>query len=111
LKLDYRKLEGISPKGFSTEREYIDALLKNDIDSRDFTINSMYLSVSEIDFSKSMIENKDRIIDLKGGRKDLANKVLNETSRERTFTDPTRYIRCIRFKNKYGFEYGEWVKQ
>ena len=70
--------------------------LSMDWKRRDFTVNSMYQSISE-----------DKILDLSGrGSKDLENKIIRTTSDPQVIfdDDPLRVLRCIRFSAKLGWK-------
>ena len=70
--------------------------LSKDWKRRDFTVNSMYQSISE-----------DKILDLSGrGLKDLENKIIRTTSDPQVIfdDDPLRVLRCIRFSAKLGWK-------
>ncbi|MCX7908426.1 MAG: CCA tRNA nucleotidyltransferase [Ignavibacteria bacterium] len=72
--------------------------LEDDLRRRDFTINSMAVSLKE--------ENFGKLIDLFDGYKDLQNKILRTPLDPRaTFDDdPLRMMRAIRFAAQLGFE-------
>ncbi len=65
--------------------------IEDDAYRRDFTINSLYLDIRNME-----------VIDFVGGYEDLQNKVLNSIgdSTKRFREDPIRIIRAIRFKSK-----------
>ena len=70
--------------------------LSMDWKRRDFTVNSMYQSISE-----------DKILDLSGrGLEDLENKIIRTTSDPQVIfdDDPLRVLRCIRFSAKLGWK-------
>jgi tRNA nucleotidyltransferase (CCA-adding enzyme) len=69
--------------------------LKDDLYRRDFTINAMAVSLKERDFGS--------IVDYFGGKQDLDSgkiRILHDLS---FIDDPTRLIRAVRFKERYGF--------
>lgn len=67
--------------------------IEDDAFRRDFTINSLYLNLKNME-----------IIDFVGGFKDLRNKILRSIgdSGQRFREDPVRILRAIRFKSKLG---------
>lgn len=73
--------------------------LENDVKRRDFTINTIYVSLS--------CENKYEIIDFYGGCNDIAEKkikILHDKSFE---DDPSRIIRALKFKKRFDFDFEE----
>jgi len=69
--------------------------LKEDLSRRDFTINAMAFSLSE---------GSQKLIDIFGGKDDLAAgkiRVLHDLSFK---DDPTRILRAIRFQQRYNFK-------
>lgn len=71
-------------------------LLEEDLFRRDFTINAMALSI--------VPGRAEELIDLFGGRRDLATgriRVLHDLSFK---DDPTRVLRAIRFKERFDFK-------
>lgn len=69
--------------------------LKDDLFRRDFTINSMALSVNNKNFGQ--------LIDLFGGRDDLAGGKIRVLHGLSFIDDPTRVLRAIRFEKRYDF--------
>ncbi|MDD5408573.1 MAG: CCA tRNA nucleotidyltransferase [Candidatus Omnitrophica bacterium] len=70
--------------------------LKEDLFRRDFTINAMAFSLSE---------GSQKLIDIFGGKDDLAAgkiRVLHDLSFK---DDPTRILRAIRFQQRYNFKF------
>ena len=67
--------------------------IKNDLVRRDFTINAMAYN------------QKEGIIDLYNGQKDIENKVINfvRNAEERIIEDPLRTLRAFRFMSKLNF--------
>ena len=65
--------------------------IEDDAFRRDFTINSLYLDIKQME-----------VIDFVGGYKDLRNKKLRSIgdSSERFREDPVRILRALRFKSK-----------
>lgn len=69
--------------------------LKNDLSRRDFTINAMAASINGKDFG--------RLIDLFGGRRDLAKGIIRLMHDKSFIDDPTRIFRAVRFESRPGF--------
>ena len=87
---------GIGYRGFVFYSEP-DVSLQDDLKRRDLTINAMAL------------DEKDRLIDPWGGKKDLDARILRHTS-EAFKEDPLRILRCARFVAKFhssGFSVAE----
>lgn len=88
------------PDKFSRQRNVVFASLKDDIDRRDFTINSLLLDLTT-----------NNIIDLVGGINDIKNRIIrcnsNVNPEEIFSADPLRILRGIRFSVKYGFQIEE----
>ncbi len=72
------------------------ASLKEDILRRDFTINTLALSLNGKDFG--------RLIDLVGGEEDLRNGVIRILHPLSFVEDPVRILRALRFAGRFGFE-------
>lgn len=70
--------------------------LMKDVKRRDFTVNSLYKSVSS-----------GEILDFVGGLKDLQEKKLRILHNESFIDDPTRIIRALKFAARFGFELEE----
>ena len=71
--------------------------LHEDLSRRDFTINTLALGLAG--------KNKNRIIDLFSGRKDLSLKKLEVLHDASFIDDPTRILRAIRFIARYGLTF------
>lgn len=88
------------PDKFSRQRNVVFASLKDDIDRRDFTVNSLLLDLTT-----------NNIIDLVGGINDIKNGIIrcnsNVNPEEIFSADPLRILRGIRFSVKYGFQIEE----
>ena len=69
--------------------------LKDDVLRRDFTINSIALSLNKSDFLK--------LIDYTGGIEDLKNKKIRVLHDNSFYDDPSRIIRGLKFSQRYGF--------
>ncbi len=71
------------------------APLKEDLFRRDFTANSMAISINPDSFGE--------LVDFFGGREDLREKKLRALHSRSFIDDPTRIFRAIRFEQRYGF--------
>ncbi len=80
-------------KGHLPQVETLGVSLSEDVKRRDFTINSLY---------KSVISGK--IIDLVGGIEDLKHKKLRILHDQSFVDDPTRIIRALKFRMRFGFD-------
>lgn len=71
--------------------------IRNDLARRDFTINAMAYN------------QKEGIIDLYNGQKDIENKVINfiGNAEERIIEDPLRVLRAFRFMSRLNFSLSE----
>ena len=71
--------------------------IKNDLARRDFTINAMAYN------------QKEGIIDLYNGQRDVENKVINfvRNAEERIIEDPLRVLRAFRFMSRLKFSLSE----
>ena len=67
--------------------------LEQDLRSRDFTINAMAAEVNSL----------EKIIDLFGGKQDIAGKVLRACSQKSFIDDPVRVLRALRLSQELGF--------
>ena len=70
--------------------------LKEDILRRDFSVNSLAMSLSPNNFGE--------LIDYTNGLEDIENKKLRVLHEKSFIDDPTRIIRGLRFIHKLGFE-------
>lgn len=79
--------------------------IEKDVLRRDFTINSLYcelkLDNNEIFYS---------LIDLIGGIKDIEDKTLKALHNKSYADDPTRIIRGLGFKYRFGFDFSKHDK-
>ncbi len=75
--------------------------LRQDVAHREFTINGMYLPINAAD--------RNEIIDMVGGKKDLANKkiVAIRDAEDRITEHPTRIMRAISIAARTGFSIDE----
>ncbi len=69
--------------------------LRADAFRRDFTINALYLRITEDGFSQ--------LIDYVGGVSDLRKRIIRIIKKESFWEDPTRIIRAIRYEQRFGF--------
>ncbi len=101
----------VYPDGFhldfaTTRREFYEepaalpkveqASLKEDLVRRDFTINTLAISLNSSDFGQ--------VFDYFQGYKDLMNGIIRVLHPFSFIEDPTRILRAVRFEQKYGFE-------
>jgi tRNA nucleotidyltransferase (CCA-adding enzyme) len=70
--------------------------IKQDLSRRDFTINTMAVSLNE--------ENFGEILDYFGGREDLKNRKIKVLHKMSFIEDPTRIFRAVRFEKRLGFK-------
>ena len=70
--------------------------IKNDIQRRDFTINSICINLSPKEFGE--------IYDQQNGIKDIKNKTIRIIHNESFLDDPTRIFRAIRFSKRLNFK-------
>ncbi|MBN1299257.1 MAG: CBS domain-containing protein, partial [Actinobacteria bacterium] len=70
--------------------------ISQDLARRDFTINTLAMSLNKADFA--------RIIDYFGGKKDLAEKRIKVLHKLSFIEDPTRIFRAVRFEQRLGFK-------
>jgi poly(A) polymerase len=78
--------------------------LEEDLCNRDFTINSIALDMAN-----------NKIIDVKGGKDDLENKIIRHNCDNVFNSDPIRMLRAVRMSAQLGFsickETRELIKQ
>ncbi len=70
--------------------------IKQDLSRRDFTINTMAVSLNKKNFGE--------ILDFFGGREDLKNKAIKVLHKMSFIDDPTRIFRAVRFEKRLGFK-------
>lgn len=70
--------------------------IKQDLSRRDFTINTMAVSLNK--------ENFGEILDYFGGREDLKNRKIKVLHKMSFIEDPTRIFRAVRFEKRLGFK-------
>lgn len=91
--------ESYPKKGHLPHVDEIGCPLEKDVLRRDFTINSLAMSLNKDDFAN--------LIDYTGGFEDLKNgkiKILHDLS---FVDDPTRIIRALKFSVRLGFDLDE----
>ncbi len=74
--------------------------LKEDVLRRDFTINALAKNTET-----------GKIIDYVGGQNDIKNKLIRVLHNESFIDDPTRIIRALKFRVRFGFELEVTTKQ
>lgn len=74
--------------------------LKEDVLRRDFTVNAL-----------AMNTKTGEIVDYVGGQEDLKNKILRVLHDESFIDDPTRIIRGLKFRVRFGFELEEHTRK
>ena len=76
--------------------------IQEDVLRRDFTVNSLYCKLKVVND-----EVKYELIDLVDGVKDIKNKTLRVLHAKSYIDDPTRILRGVGFKYRFGFEFSE----
>ena len=76
--------------------------IERDVKRRDFTVNALY---SEI----TLVDNKlnYKLIDLTDGVSDIKNKILRVLHKKSYRDDPTRILRGLNFKYRFGFDFSD----
>ena len=72
-----------------------EANIKQDLYRRDFTINSMAISLNRLNYGD--------LIDYFGGRRDLKRKRIKIMHKLSIVEDPTRIFRAVRFEQRFSF--------
>lgn len=90
------RTERYDKKGHLPQVEKIGCSLEEDVTRRDFTINSLYKSVST-----------GEIFDFTGGLEDIKNKKIRVLHDKSFVDDPTRIIRALKFSHRFGFDLEE----
>ena len=93
------RAEKYDKKGHLPVITKIGCSLKEDVMRRDFTINAMAMNTAT-----------GEIIDYTGGQEDLKNKVLRVLHDGSFIDDPTRIIRGLKFRVRFGFELEEHTR-
>jgi len=75
------------------------ASIRHDLYRRDFTINTLSLSLNRKSFGE--------VIDFFGGQRDLKDKAVRVLHNLSFVEDPTRVFRAVRFEQRYGFHIGK----
>ncbi len=70
--------------------------IKQDLSRRDFTINTMAVSLNKKNFGE--------LLDFFGGKEDLRNKKIKVLHKMSFIEDPTRIFRAVRFEKRLGFK-------
>lgn len=83
-------------KGHLPQIEKIGCSLEKDVIRRDFTINSLAISLNKSDFAN--------LIDYVGGYEDLKAKKVRILHENSFIDDPTRIIRALRYSTQLGFK-------
>jgi len=73
--------------------------IKKDLGRRDFTINTLALSLGPDTFGT--------LIDYFGATRDLKDKTIRTLHNLSFVEDPTRVFRAIKFANRFGFKIGK----
>ena len=73
--------------------------LKLDLHRRDFTINTLAISLNKNNFGQ--------LIDFFGGQRDIKDKTIRVLHSLSFVEDPTRVFRAIRFEHRFGFQIGK----
>jgi tRNA nucleotidyltransferase (CCA-adding enzyme) len=107
LKIGNLKVEFATARRESYERsgaypKIEPASLKEDIFRRDFTINTMAISINPEDF--------EILIDYLGGLEDLKKGIIRVLHPASFIEDPVRILRALRFAGRFGFELSKGTK-
>ena len=86
--------------GSLPEVKNIGVLIKDDVKRRDFTINSLYI---EIKYKNDSLDFE--LIDLVKGIDDINKKTLRVLHEKSYQDDPTRILRGLDFKYRFGFDF------
>ncbi len=93
------RAEVYAKKGHLPVVTKIGCSLKEDVMRRDFTVNALAMNIST-----------GEIVDYVGGQEDLKNKLLRVLHDESFIDDPTRIIRALKFRVRFGFELEEHTR-
>ncbi len=72
--------------------------IEDDLKSRDFTINSIAVGLSNLFGGKEL-----NLIDPTGGIKDIEKRVIRSYDKKAIDDDPVRMLRAVRFESRLGF--------
>ncbi|RKD28844.1 CCA tRNA nucleotidyltransferase [Thermohalobacter berrensis] len=75
--------------------------IQEDLKKRDFTINSLAIDIMNIEDNRI---NKDNILDVTGGLKDIENKIIRHVNTSTFLEDPIRMLRAVRFMSQFEFD-------
>lgn len=102
IEIEGQKIDFASTRGESYPRAghlpHVDEIgcpLKKDVLRRDFTVNSLAMSLNQ--------ENFAQLIDYVGGFEDLKNKTIKILHDKSFIDDPTRIIRALKYSTRLGF--------
>lgn len=73
--------------------------LKLDLHRRDFTINTLAISLNKNNFGQ--------MIDFFGGQRDIKERTIRVLHSLSFVEDPTRVFRAVRFEHRFGFQIGK----
>jgi len=90
-RIDVLEDKSLGHKGIKAQFDK-DITIENDLERRDFTINSIALSLN------------GKIIDPFNGLEDLENKLIRATSDKAFTEDPLRMLRAIQFSSRFNFD-------
>lgn len=93
------RCESYPQKGHLPGVNEIGCPLEKDVLRRDFSVNSLALSLNQDSFAD--------LIDYVGGYEDLKAKIIRVLHDKSFIDDPTRIIRALRYSQKLGFEFDE----
>lgn len=96
-KIDFAstRSESYPKKGHLPHVDEIGCSLEKDMSRRDFTVNSLAMSLNQ--------ENFAQLIDYVGGFEDLKNKTIKILHDKSFIDDPTRIIRALKYSTRLGF--------
>lgn len=100
-KIDFAstRSESYPKKGHLPHVDKIGCALKEDVLRRDFSVNSLAMSLNQESFAD--------LIDYVGGFEDLKNKKIRILHDKSFIDDPTRIIRALKYSQRLGFELDE----
>lgn len=94
------RCEVYDKKGHLPAVTKIGCSLKDDVLRRDFTVNALAMNVKT-----------GKIVDYVGGQADLEKKLLRVLHDESFIDDPTRIIRGLKFRVRFGFDLEEHTRK